>query len=342
MFTTFHNAKWQGRWPITPRAKVSERSGTFHAFTLIILVAALTSLWLTGAAYGDIRSAGVPPMLGIALAQNVEDGGNVSRSSLEQEHDVPVAALHGQDARAAEGAGETPASHETPDAASLLADLDQARQKGSGGAMMQWLVLATVLGIAPAMAVLVTCFTRIVVVLGLLRQALATQSLPPNSVLFGLALLMTLVVMAPVYQAVHRDAVAPWLADEMDGPTALSAAEVHARGFMIRQIDAQRNVDDVYLFLDADARSRDLTWSDVPTLSLVPAFVISELKTAFVIGFQIYLPFLIIDMLVSSVLISMGMLMLPPVLISLPFKLLLFVLADGWHRVVGTLMTGFA
>jgi len=101
-------------------------------------------------------------------------------------------------------------------------------------------------------------------------------------------------------------------------------------------------VDDVYLFLDADARERDLTWGDVPTLSLVPAFVISELKTAFMIGFQIYLPFLIIDMLVSSVLISMGMLMLPPVLISLPFKLLLFVLADGWHRVVGTLLTGFA
>jgi len=207
---------------------------------------------------------------------------------------------------------------------------------------MQWLILATVLAIAPAMAVLVTCFTRIVVVLGLLRQALATQSLPPNSVLFGLALLMTLVVMAPVYQAVHRDAIAPWLADEMDAPAALAAAERHARGFMIRQIEAQRNTDDVYLFLDDDARGRDLTWGDVPTLSLVPAFVISELKTAFLIGFQIYLPFLIIDMLVSSVLISMGMLMLPPVLISLPFKLLLFVLADGWHRVVGTLMSGFS
>ena len=275
---------------------------------------------------------GVSSMQNVAVAQNVEDGRN-SLPSLEWEHEVPMATTD---------AGGTPSSRETSDAAALLADLDQARQKGPGGAMMQWLVLATVLAIAPALAVLVTCFTRIVVVLGLLRQALATQSLPPNSVLFGLALLMTLVVMAPVYNAVHRDAVAPWLADEMDGPAALAVAEGHARGFMIRQIEAQQNVDDVFLFLDDDARSLDLTWGDVPTLGLVPAFVVSELKTAFLIGFQMYVPFLIIDMLVSSVLISMGMLMLPPVLISLPFKLLLFVLADGWHRVIGTLMTGFA
>jgi len=289
-----------------------------------------------------VCGTGVLPIQNVAVAQDVEDGRTASpplaERSLEQERDVPVATLHGQDAHATHGRD----ARATSDVAGLLADLGQVRDKAPGGTMVQWLVLATVLAIAPALAVLVTCFTRIVVVLGLLRQALATQSLPPNSVLFGLALLMTLVVMAPVYNAVHRDAVAPWLADEMDGPAALAVAEGHARGFMIRQIEAQQNVDDVFLFLDDDARSLDLTWGDVPTLGLVPAFVVSELKTAFLIGFQMYVPFLIIDMLVSSVLISMGMLMLPPVLISLPFKLLLFVLADGWHRVIGTLMTGFA
>jgi len=228
------------------------------------------------------------------------------------------------------------------DLSGMLSDLGAAQNKGAQGTMLQWVVLATVLALAPALAVLVTCFTRIIVVLGLLRQALATQSLPPNQVLFGLALFMTLVVMAPVYQAVHRDAIAPWLSGRVDGPVALVAGERHVRSFMIRQIENQHNSDDVYLFMGDGARDKDLAWGDVPTISLIPAFIVSELKTAFMIGFQIYLPFLIIDMLVSSVLISMGMLMLPPILISLPFKLLLFVLADGWHRVVGTLMTSFS
>jgi flagellar biosynthetic protein FliP len=153
---------------------------------------------------------------------------------------------------------------------------------------------------------------------------------------------MTFVVMAPVYANVRDDAITPYAEGRLTGPAALEAGQVHVRRFMIGQIEARGNTDDVYLFLRDDvARRKDLTWADVPTLSLLPAFVVSELKVAFLIGFQIYLPFVVIDMLISSVLISMGMLMLPPVLISLPFKLLLFVLADGWHLVVGTLMRSF-
>ncbi len=207
---------------------------------------------------------------------------------------------------------------------------------------LRWLAIVTVISLAPALLVLVTSFTRIVVVLGLLRQALAAQQLPPNQVLFGLALLMTVVVMAPVYQDVHRDAIGPYLAGEADQTAAFHAAESHVRAFCIRQIEAGDNTDDVYLFLPREqAGQNDLTWRDVPTVSLIPAFVVSELKIAFWMGFRIFLPFLIVDMLVASVLVSMGMLMLPPVLISLPFKLLLFVLADGWHLVVGTLMSSF-
>ncbi|MGB2824661.1 MAG: flagellar type III secretion system pore protein FliP, partial [Phycisphaerae bacterium] len=181
-----------------------------------------------------------------------------------------------------------------------------------------------------------------VVVLGLLRQALATQQVPPNQVLFGLALLMTVAVMAPTYREVHREAVSPYLAGRLGREEAFAAGEKRVRDFMIRQIEAGGNTDDVYLFIDEPTAARDdLTWGDVPTLSLIPSFVVSELKIAFYMGFRVYLPFLVIDMVVGAVLISMGMLMLPPVLISLPFKLLLFVLADGWHLVVGTLMGSF-
>jgi flagellar biosynthetic protein FliP len=216
-------------------------------------------------------------------------------------------------------------------------------QKPAGvSSVVQWIVLITLLSIAPAIVVMVTSFTRIIVVLGLLRQALATQQTPPNQILFGLALFMTAVVMAPVYHEVHRDAIEPLMSGKMASGEARHAGEGSIRKFMSRQIEAGGNSDDVYVFLnDETAAKKDLKWSDVPTLSLIPAYVVSELKIAFLMGFRIYLPFLIIDMLVSSVLISMGMLMLPPVLISLPFKLLLFVLSDGWQLVVGTLMNSF-
>jgi len=220
--------------------------------------------------------------------------------------------------------------------------LTEMEKSSDSGSIIKGIAIITVLSIAPAILVMVTSFTRVAVVLGLLRQALATQQLPPNQILFGLALLITVVVMAPVYNDVHNDAIAPYLDGRITQAEAISAGEGHVRGFMIRQIESGGNVDDVYLFLPEKLAARkDLAWKDVPTTALIPGFVISELKIAFLIGFRIFLPFLIIDMLVASVLVSMGMLMLPPVFISLPFKLLLFVLADGWHLVVGTLMTSF-
>jgi len=229
-----------------------------------------------------------------------------------------------------------------PAGADVTALLPDVSTPGGASSALRWIVLVTVLSLAPAVLVMVTCFTRIVVVLGLLRQALATQQVPPNQVLFGLALLMTVAVMAPVYRDVYRDAISPYLDGRATREQAVPAGEKHVRNFMIRQIESGGNTDDVYLFLDRDTAGRkDLTWGDVPTLALVPSFVVSELKIAFYMGFRIYLPFLIVDMLVGAVLISMGMLMLPPMLISLPFKLLLFVLADGWHLVVGTLIGSF-
>ena len=234
------------------------------------------------------------------------------------------------------GAATQPAEH----AGSLLPDL---KTTGGVSAALKWVILLTVLSVAPAVLVMVTCFTRIIVVLGLLRHGLGTVQLPPNQILFGLALLMTVTVMSPVYKAVHGEAISPYLGGQMGQDEALAAGAAPVRAFMFEQIEAGDNADDVRLFLDEELAARDdLTRRDVPTLALIPAFVVSELKVAFWVGFRICLPFLIIDMLVASTLISMGMLMLPPVLVSLPFKLLLFVLADGWHLVVGTLLHSFS
>ncbi len=247
----------------------------------------------------------------------------------------------------APAAATTPAATTPPPAPPTPADLvrllPETETPQGVADTIKWVVLVTVLSLAPAILVMITSFTRIIVVLSLLRQAIAAQNVPPNQVLFGLALLMTVTVMAPVWQNVYSDSISPYLAGEIDRGAAVEAGEKHVRKFMIRQIEAGGNTDDVYLFLpktDA-AASEELTWGGVPTISLVPAFVVSELKIAFYMGFRIFLPFVIIDILVGAVLVSMGMLMLPPVLVSLPFKLLLFVLADGWRLVVGTLMGSF-
>ena len=208
------------------------------------------------------------------------------------------------------------------------------------------LALLTVLSIAPSMVVMMTCFTRIVVVLALLRQAVGTQSLPPSQVLTGLALFMTFLVMAPTFQQVNSRAIVPLQEQKIDAIEAWGKAKEPLRRFMLDQIDFSENWDNVYLILDYrgvdTTQTERLTEADVDMLTLIPAFILSELKVAFLMGFRLYLPFLIVDMVVASILISMGMPMLPPVLISLPFKLLLFVLVDGWHLVAGNLLSSFA
>ena len=201
---------------------------------------------------------------------------------------------------------------------------------------LQILLLMTVLALAPSILVMLTSFTRIVIVFHFLRQAMGTQSMPPNQVLVGMALFLTLMIMFPVGQQVWDQAVAPLDAGEVDGWEALTRAEGPVREFMRRFIREK----DLELFLrvsEVEAASFD----EVPTYVVVPAFMLSEIKTAFEIGFLLFLPFLIIDMVVASVLLSMGMIMLPPILISMPFKILVFVLVDGWYLVVGSLVRSF-
>jgi flagellar biosynthetic protein FliP len=212
---------------------------------------------------------------------------------------------------------------------------------------LQIFVLMTVLTLLPSIVLMTTCFVRMLVVLVLLRQALGTQTLPPSQVLVALALFMTILVMAPRWEKVHAQAIGPYLRGETSQVTAIDATAAEMRSFMFEQIEAAGNEEDVYMMYEYAAREplaadAALTREQVPMTALLPAFLLSELKTSFIIGFRIYLPFLVIDMVIATVLVAMGMMMLPPVLISLPFKLLLFVLADGWHLVAGALMASVA
>ena len=202
---------------------------------------------------------------------------------------------------------------------------------------LQILFLLTVLSLAPAILMLTTSFTRIIIVLGFLRQALGTQQIPPNQVLLGLALFLTFFNMNPIFTEINNTALQPYMRGEMKQEAALNKALEPMRGFMFRQTRQK----DLALFVYLSKSPRPATPADVPTLVLIPSFVLSELKTAFQMGFLIYIPFLIIDMVVASTLMSMGMMMLPPVTISLPFKILLFVMIDGWHLIVRSLMTSF-
>jgi flagellar biosynthetic protein FliP len=209
------------------------------------------------------------------------------------------------------------------------------------GPALQMMLLLTVVSLAPAILVLCTSFTRIIIVLSLLRQALGTQNLPPNQVLTGLALFMTCVVMAPTWNDISSKAVQPYLNGEITQQEAVEKGLFSVREFMAAQITAADNEDTVLMFEQYARQPPSKTWNDVSTTTLIPAFVLSELKVAFLMGFKVYLPFLVIDLIISAVLISMGMMMLPPIMISLPFKLLLFVLVDGWTLVVGSLMGSF-
>ncbi|MGA2619054.1 MAG: flagellar type III secretion system pore protein FliP [Thermoguttaceae bacterium] len=209
-------------------------------------------------------------------------------------------------------------------------------------ATLQVMLLLTVLSLAPAILLMTTCFVRVVVVLSLLRQAIGTQTLPPSQVITALSLFVTLAVMAPVWTRVYDQGIAPYTHRQIALETAFTRGAAPVRQFMSAQIEHAHNSEDVRLFLNyVPGQPAPKSYEDVPLVALLPAFMLSELKTAFLIGFQIYLPFVILDMVIASVMVSMGMLMLPPSLISLPFKILLFVLVDGWHLVVGMLMQSF-
>lgn len=213
-------------------------------------------------------------------------------------------------------------------------------------ASLQILVLLTVLTLVPAILTMMTSLPRIIVVLGLLRQAIGVPQLPPGQVLLGLSLFMTAVVMAPTWRLIQTQAAEPYLNNQLGQAEAFDISARHLKEFMHRQIAHAGNDEDIYLFLEYSqsapaATAEELTVDAVPLTAMVPAFMLSELKTAFIMGFRIYLPFLVIDMVIATILTSMGMMMLPPVLISLPFKLLLFVLADGWHLVVESLLRSF-
>jgi flagellar biosynthesis protein FliP len=208
------------------------------------------------------------------------------------------------------------------------------------------MVLLTVISLAPSIILMTTCFVRILIVLSLLRQAIGTQSLPPPQVITGLAVFMTLLVMAPTAERVYAEAIVPYRQGLItDYDTLWNKAKQPMRDFMFDQIEATGNWSSLYTMLEYRgvdvSQPEKLTRADVDMVALVPAFMLSELKTSFLMGFRIYLPFLVIDMVISTMLISMSMMMLPPVLVSLPFKLLLFVLVDGWHLVVGSLMNSF-
>lgn len=206
-----------------------------------------------------------------------------------------------------------------------------------GDSAIEVFFIITLLSLLPAILVMFTSFTRIVVVLSLLRQALGGQQIPPNPVIIGLSLFLTLFVMSPTLDTVMRDAVNPYINKEITIQEAMKRAEPSLKGFMLRQTREK----DIALFLRIAKEKVPQRPEELSMRIVVPAFAISELKTAFEMGFLIFLPFLIIDMVVSSILLSMGMMMLPPVMISLPFKLLLFVLVDGWNLVVGSIVRSF-
>ena len=213
------------------------------------------------------------------------------------------------------------------------ADNPQEFSKG-----LQVLIWLTVLTLAPSIIIMTTAFTRIVIVLSLVRQAVGTPSLPPSQVIVSLALILTFFIMSPTINEINSQAFQPYMSNKITQQTALKRGMEPLRSFMLKQTEQS----DLALFIKMAKIERPKNTNDIPTYVVLPAFVISELKTAFKIGFLIFMPFLIIDIVVSSILVSMGMLFLPPVMISMPFKIILFVLIDGWHLITKALIVGFA
>ncbi len=203
---------------------------------------------------------------------------------------------------------------------------------------LQILLLLTILTLAPSIIIMMTSFTRIVIVLHFVRQALGTQQMPPSQILVGLSLFLTFFIMSPVIKDINQNALQPYLNQKITQKQAFEKAIKPIRKFMLRQTKKS----DLALFVSLSRdKHKPKSVKDISTLTIIPAFIISELKTAFEMGFLIYIPFLVLDMVVASVLLSMGMMMLPPVMVSLPFKIILFVLADGWHLLVGSLIKSF-
>jgi len=216
--------------------------------------------------------------------------------------------------------------------------VEEASKPGQISTGIQILLLLTVLSLAPAILILVTSFTRIIIVLSFLRQALGTQQMPPSQILIGLALFLTFFIMAPIFEQINDTALQPFLSEKLSQGDALTKAIGPLRQFMLKQTRKK----DMAMFMNIAKLDKPESPEEIPTHVIIPAFIISELRIAFQIGFMVYIPFLVIDMVVASVLMSMGMLMLPPIMISLPFKLMLFVLVDGWYLLVGSIVKGFA
>ncbi len=215
--------------------------------------------------------------------------------------------------------------------------LEQAQSPEDVAVVLEIVALLTILALAPSILILMTPFTRLVVVFHFLRQAVGTQSSPPNQVVVGLALFMTFFIIKPVGLEIYNNSLNPYLEGTINYQEALEIAQVPVREFLL----TNTREADIALFVKEGGMKKPNSREDVSLLALIPAYVISELKTAFIIGFVIYIPFIVIDMVVASVLLAMGMMMLPPVMISLPFKLMLFVLVDGWHLLTGSLMKSF-
>ena len=222
-------------------------------------------------------------------------------------------------------------------AAAQELSLDLGDSGALTGRIVQLIALITVLTLAPSILVVLTSFTRIVVVLSLLRSAMGVQQAPPNTVLISLALFLTAFVMAPTLEKIYREGVVPLIEEEIDEAEAFERSIGPVRTFMMGHVREK----DLVLFLDMSGAERPAAIEDMPLRALIPAFIISELRRAFEIGFLLFVPFLVIDMVVASVLMSMGMMMLPPIIISLPFKLIFFVLVDGWHLITSSLVQSF-
>lgn len=215
--------------------------------------------------------------------------------------------------------------------------VDDAQKPADVAVALQILFLITILALAPSLLVMLTSFIRLIIVFAFLRRALGTQTMPPDQVLVGLSLFLTLFIMMPVFTEINDNALQPYLAEEISWKEGLEKAGEPIRNFMLKQVDEK----DVALFVRISKNPPPRTAADLSYAIIIPAFIMSELKTAFIIGFIIYIPFLVIDMITASVLLSMGMMMLPPIMISLPFKIILFVLVDGWNLLVKHLVASF-